>query len=262
MGLLSESKTDERYMETVQEWLASPKQFRTRHTGAFLLLLAMTVTLPVLAGKGFTRFVAPEADHWLLALFSTARMAGLPLSYAGFLVLWGVRARRGLRIDRLMIKYHDELKEGPRGVPETGESVTHERDGLARGSLKSRAVTWVFHRDHSLRTRTDREYVTLARCYLKRLRRLSPVFFGAAVLHVALFVGFLWLMRSQASRLSGAKPWAGFAIGLASGLLGSLMAWCAVDHVLEVLLSFRNPRIAQLMLRYWDALPRGVQRGR
>lgn len=68
MRLLSERGTDEQYVEAVRAWLANPRGWCKHHIGAFLLLIAMSILLPLLIADGYKRMIGPEAHPWRLIL--------------------------------------------------------------------------------------------------------------------------------------------------------------------------------------------------
>lgn len=252
MRLLSESGTDEQYVEAVRKWLADPLGSFTRHIRTSLVLFPLSILLLILATDGLGR-IAPEARLWLVFL-PAGVWAGLALFSAGFFLLIALRFRRGLRMDRLMVKYRDELGDRLQEVQETQESAPDDWYGFAGGSFKSRAVRFMWRADYALKAQTDNECITLARRSLKRWRRLWPVLlFSLATMHGLIFLSFLWSASSDGADRYGMMRWGVFLMGLVSGLFGWGIMVGSFYYFTEALLSLRNPRVARLMLRFYDA---------
>jgi preprotein translocase subunit SecY len=269
MRFQSRSGTDDAFVEALREWLADPRTLWIRHLRAMLLLWMIAILLVVLAIAMVARIAVPEAaasevegpsaDILLRFLFYYSLAAGVELIMAGYLLLFSLRIRHGLRSERLLVKYHDELKDKCPEAQETDEHAIDGRDGSATGFPKSGIFRWLWRGDHSWKAKTDGECVARARRGLKLDKWCALVFMGLVVFFGFLFWTFLSFVNTHAAELSEKKLWAGVAIGLVFGLVGGLIHWCACDHFLEVGLCLRNLRIAPLMLRFHDALAREVQ---
>ena len=107
MRLFSESGTDEQYVEAVRKWLADPLHSFRRHIRIFLVLFPVSVLFPMLAALGLGRILSPEDTFTLL----DSATGGFQLSALGFCVFALIRFRGGLRMDRLLVRYHDQLEE-------------------------------------------------------------------------------------------------------------------------------------------------------
>ncbi len=262
MRLLSERGTDEEYVEAVRTWLANPEGSWTRHIGAFLLLVAMGVALPLLIAKGYERMIGPEANPWLMISFSFALRAGFSLALAAFSLRWAVRVFRGPRLERLMIRYHDELGSKGDGTHVRDETAADAWIGSAGDSLLSRLVRYTFRKDYALKAQTDQDCVALARASVKRQKKLP--FFFLAMLPVAVALCVMWLrfVTSDTLRPSASTPWGALAAGLALGFVQGLMLWFGLEYFLEARESLRHPKAARLMLRYHDAVARQAQNNR
>jgi len=259
MRFLSESGTDEAYVEGARAWLTNPRPSRRRHLYVFFVLVTMAMVVPMLIMKGLILVTARQADGSFMFYFATAQWAGMPLAAMGYSLLLAARIRRGFRLDRLMIQYHDELKDTA-GTPALAEESTVDQwDGYAGHSLKSRALRWLFRKDYALKAKTDLECVTMARATLKRYRWVAWICLGAAAIHLVCLLGFFELAYSNASRLPAAQAGPGFVAGLTSGLLGASMMWLGIDHYIELLLSLRPPRVARLLVTFHDALADGAR---
>ncbi|NLZ03730.1 MAG: hypothetical protein GXY19_00980, partial [Phycisphaerae bacterium] len=162
----------------MRTWLANPEGSWTRHIGAFLLLVAMGIALPLLIAKGYERMIGPEANPWLMISFSFALRAGSPLALAAFSLRWAVRVFRGPRLERLMIRYHDELGSKGDGTHVRDETAADAWIGSAGNSLLSRLVRYTSRKDYALKAQTDRDCVALARASVKRQKKLSFFFLG------------------------------------------------------------------------------------
>lgn len=261
MRFFSERGTDEQYVEAVRAWLANPKGSWTRQMGAFLLLVAMAIILPLLIITGYERLAAHEAHPWQMISFFLAQRAGVPLALAAFSLRWAVRAFRGPRLERLMIRYHDELESKGNGAHVPGETATDAWIGSAADSLRSKLVRWMFRNDYALKAQTDQDCVTLAGAFVKVQKKLC--FFLLAMVPVAVMLCLMWLRfaTSDTLRLSASTPWGALAIGLASGLTEGLMLCLGIERFMEARESLRHPKVARLMLRYHDAVARQAQNG-
>lgn len=261
MRFLSERGTDEQYVEAVRAWLANPKGSWTHQMGAFLSLVAMAIILPLLITKGYERLAAHEAHPWQMISFFLAQRAGLPLALAALCLLWARRVLRGPRLERLMIRYHDELENKGNGVNAPVETAADAWIGSAADSLRSRLVRWMFRNDYAVKAQTDQECVALARASVKSQRRLSFLFLGIAAVHAVLCLMWLRFATSDRFGLSASTPWGTLTIGLTSGLIEGLMLCIGLERFIEARESLRHPRVARLMLRYHDAVARQPQNG-
>ena len=183
-----------------------------------------------------------------------SRYAGWMFFFVGFCVFFGVRALRGLRMDRLMVTYYDELKRRLGVVEETGGSPFDGWVGPADGSFKARFIRWSYRKDYAPKARTDAECMAQARTFLKPPRWVRPAFFVGAAFSAILALGFLRL-ADRAAGILGTMPWDAVVTGLISGLLVGLLTLRALfGGFVEAHLSLRSPRVGRLMLRYYDAL--------
>ncbi len=261
MKLFSERGTDEQYVEAVRAWLANPRGSWKRHMSTCLLLPPMVVALPLLIANGYERLAAHEAHPWQMISFFLAQRAGIPLAFAAFSLRWAVRVSRGPRLERLMIRYHDELESKGNGAHVPGETAADAWIGSAGDSLLSRLVRYAFRKDYALKAQTDQDCVALARASVKRQKKLSFFFLAMLPVEVALCVMWLRFVTSDTLRPSASTPWGTLAAGLALGFVQGLMLWFGLECFLEARESLRHPKVARLMLRYHDAVARQAQNG-
>lgn len=261
MRLMSEFGTDEAYADAVRRWLANPKQYWSRHIGVFFLLSVTALVVPLLVAEGYEYAVDAKANPGSVVVLVLSQYAGWMFFFVGFCVFFGVRALRGLRMDRLMVTYYDELKGRCGVVEETGYSPFDGWVGLADGSFKARFIRWSYRKDHALKARTDEECVRRARKFLRPPRWVRPSFFVGAAFSAILALGFLRL-ADRAAGIQGTMPWDAVVTGLISGLLVGLLTLRALfGGFVEAHLSLRSPRVGRLMVRYHDALRGNVQGG-
>ena len=107
-------KTDEEYVESVRKQVARSKWYGVFHACGFVFFLGaywwiwwMTYSpdsplLDIASGAGIGWYIGV-----LLGAF-----AGLQLVFAAQNVMWAAQRFRGFRTDRLMLRFHDELKRG------------------------------------------------------------------------------------------------------------------------------------------------------
>ncbi len=253
MRLLSESRTDEEYVEGVRAWLANRHGAFRRHMVLFLLLVVLGIVWPSLVMAGVARAIVSDTNPRLDIAILLTYKAGLSLPLGVFSLVWARRVFHGPRLERLMIRYYDGLGEEGDEAQICTETAEDEWPGFAEGSLRSKTVRWMFRRDFALKARTDQECVALARNLVRRQRRWSLVFVPLAAVQVTLFWLWLRFARSDVLGFSGTTPWTALTTGVALGVVGGLLLCYAIDYFVEARESLRHPRIARLLLRYHDA---------
>lgn len=222
--------------------------------GASVLLWAMAIALPLLIAGGYESMIALKANPWLMMPFLLAQRAGVSLAMAGLCLLWARRVLRAPRLERLTIRYHDELENKGNGAHVPVETVADAWIGSVGDSLRSRLARWMFRKDYALKAQTDQECVALARASVKRQKKLSFFLVATVPVAVVLCLMWLWFATSSTFRLSASTPWSALAIGLISGLIEGLMLCLGLERFLEARESLRHPKVARLMLRYHDAV--------
>src|SRR3972149_2901398 len=107
MRLCVRHKTDEEFVETVRRRISGPETSRGFHVRRILLLVLTLVLLCKLSAWLPSHASMTEGRMWQAVSVADGTVIGWMLCLATYNVIWMVRACRGLREERLMIRFHD-----------------------------------------------------------------------------------------------------------------------------------------------------------
>ena len=132
MKLYPKRKTDAEHVEFIRKQVGRSKWFLLLHSVAFVFFLAMFL----LAGHQICRLdeIMPEfsegAGHGFIIGVQLGLVAGLFVIFAVINVIFAIPYIQGYRTERLMLKFHDELKK-------KDETSNHTSDGIRQPADRS-----------------------------------------------------------------------------------------------------------------------------
>ena len=112
MELRPKRKTDEEYVESVRRQVAQSKWFGVFHACGFVFFLGAfwwiwwMIYSP---NSPLAEFLGAARSSSILGIAFGA-FAGIQLVFAGQNAMWAAQHFRGHRTERLMLRFHDELK--------------------------------------------------------------------------------------------------------------------------------------------------------
>ena len=112
MQLYPKRKTDTEYIEMIRKFVERSKWFGAFHACVFILFSMMFLILRNIiyttdsAVLGFKKMIEPGIHIGIML----GTFGGLLLVFAVLNVIWAVTYFNGQRTERLMLKFHDELK--------------------------------------------------------------------------------------------------------------------------------------------------------
>lgn len=168
-------RTDEGYVEFVRERMKRRKALVVSHICAVLLFFLL-IPLSIAVSAWLRSRIPLDLDHigqWGAVI--DGRMAGWGFTVGLCSVILGIRAFRGPRAERLMIKFHDEL--GARACDGHPADPGHQQAEPGR------------------RTVTDEQYVACFRKGIKWRMWIALVFFCVAT--VCLLASLVALVTAQ-----------------------------------------------------------------
>ncbi|MCG3149218.1 MAG: hypothetical protein PCFJNLEI_02681 [Verrucomicrobiae bacterium] len=114
MELYPKRKTDEEYVESVRKLVARAKWFGVFHACGFVFFLAAYFVFwrMIYSSESPLREIfAAGGSGWYIGVMLGAG-AGLLLVFAAQNAMWAGQRFRGFRTEKLMLRFHDELRRG------------------------------------------------------------------------------------------------------------------------------------------------------
>src|SRR6266446_5669987 len=108
----SRRKTDEEYVESVRKQIERSKWFGVFHTSGCIFFLGVFWSMWWMIYSTDSPFaeLPPAAGSGGVLGIALGAFAGIQLVLAGQNAMWAAQHFRGHRTERLMLRFHDELK--------------------------------------------------------------------------------------------------------------------------------------------------------
>ena len=138
MELYPKRKTDEEYIEALRKLVARSKWFGVFHAFFVLFFLGMFLVWWHLLCKLDQLFpeLAESIGKGIHIGIMFGAVAGLFAFYALQAVFWSVQSFCGQRTERLLLKFHDRLKEQEQGLPKPSNSTSEPAPGAGSSAVQ------------------------------------------------------------------------------------------------------------------------------
>jgi uncharacterized integral membrane protein len=198
-----------------------------------LFLFILLLQLPVVFFSWFLSRMPKDIEH-MGQLFAVVdgEMAGWMFCLGACCLISAMRVRCGDRVERLMIKFHDELGREAHDIKPTSPDSQQSKPDR--------------------KTITDEQYVAGVRRAMQWTRWISLAFFCIAVVCLSMFLVVLRHHRVELNAFAYKDTWRGLAIGLCGGALAGLALAGFVGSMTSAGQYIFRHRTERLMLRFHD----------